>query len=73
VASPDRPASRETLPPDPPGGFGEHRPGPMQRVTLSDSCGFFLVVFVGILAGCCVEWIDAVQAVVDTFPWHRDR
>jgi len=45
----------------------------MQRVTLSESCGFFLVVFVGILAGCCVECIDAVQAIADTFPWHRGR
>jgi len=52
---------------------GEHRRTLRQRVTISEASGFFLLVFVGIVAGCCIECLDAVQAVVDTFPWSRDR
>ena len=55
-----------------PAAVGEHGTPPRQRVTVSEAWGFFLVMFVGIVAGCCVECIDGVQAIIETFPWHRD-
>jgi hypothetical protein len=60
--------------PRPPAAGGEHVPRPIRlRVTAPEAWGFFLVVVVGIVAGCCVECAEAVQAIVDTFPWHRDQ
>jgi hypothetical protein len=35
--------------------------------------GFVMIVIVGIVAGCCLEVFDAVQAVADTFHGHRRR
>ena len=34
---------------------------------------FFLAVIVGIIAGSCVEAMDAVQAFADMLPWHHHR
>ena len=51
----------------------EQAPGSGSRVTLPQLWRFFLVAVVGIVAGYCVECIEAVQAITETFPWHRDR
>ena len=38
-------------------------------VTVSEVWGFFLVVVVGIVAGCCLEGVDAVLALAEAvFP-----
>ena len=46
--------------------------GPDRRVTFRELWAFVLVVVAGTVAGYCVECVDVLQALADTFPWNRD-
>ena len=46
---------------------------PERMPSLTAMWFFFLVVIVGIVAGSCIEAVDAVQAFTDLLPWHRHR